>query len=390
MTEARRRARIPIAQAALAAEGVSALICRMPENLVMLTGYWPVLGRSAAIIPAAGDAVLIAPEMERAALDRAFVRDVRTFPVWKLGDPLPDQGLGRLLQEAAASLKLRGARVGVERSPDEDLAPTQKLTEPWHPARPSQVMLEAISAEFVDLSPLLTQLRALKTSDELDRLRVANEVAGFGLRAFFDSVTDAHSEAEVAADVERAILAQGTGYKGTVHARGEALVFSGTERLNQVSWGYAPATNRRLRRGDLVMLELCTVADGYYSDLTRMATVGPPSRRQRDLMEAVSEAQQAAIRAVRPGVSGDAVDRAARDTLKARGLADHFVHITGHGLGFRYHEAIPLLYPGAENVLAEGMVTSIEPGIYSPEFGGIRIEDNVVVTAQGVEVLSAG
>ncbi|HEY3246741.1 MAG TPA: Xaa-Pro peptidase family protein [bacterium] len=381
-------ARITAVQSALAGAQLSALICRLPENVVLLSGYWPVLARSAVMIPVTGDPILIAPMMELEALSRTFIGDVRTFPVWKLGDPPPNEGLGRMLREAAAALGLRGARVGVEGSPDEDLAPTQKLVEPWHPAGPSRTILEALGAEVEDASPLLTQLRARKTAGELQRLRVANEIAAFGLHAFAAGVAEGRTEAEVAADVERAILAQGTGYKGTVHARAQALVFSGTERLNRVSWGYAPSTARRLARGDLVMVELCTVADGYYSDLTRMATVGTPSNRQAELLQAVAVAQRAAIAAVRPGVNGDAVDRAARDALQARGLADHFIHITGHGLGFRYHEGIPLLYPGATDVLAEGMVTSIEPGIYGPEFGGIRIEDNVAVTSSGSEVLS--
>lgn len=380
--------RLTAVQSALTAEGIRALIARMPENLVMLAGYWPVIGRSAVIIPATGVPVLIAPEMERDALARSFLPDVRTFPVWKLGDPPPDEGLSRLVRDALAPLRVQGARVGVERSPDEDLSPTQKLTEPWHPARPTGAMLEALGAELVDISPMLTQLRARKTAAEVERLRVANEIAGFGLRAFSAAAAEGRTEAEVAADVERAILAQGTGHKGTVHARGEAIVFSGTERLHRLSWGFAPSTARRLARGDLVMIELSTVADGYYSDLTRMATIGPPSSRQRDLLEAVAAAQRAAIAAIRPGATGDAVDRAAREVLKARGLADRFIHITGHGLGFRYHEGIPLLYPGSNSVLAEGMVTSVEPGIYAPEFGGIRIEDNVVVTPGGARVLS--
>lgn len=382
------RERVPAVQAALAAEGLRALIARQPENLVMLAGYWPVIGRSALVVPADGEPILIAPEMEREALARTFIADVRTFPVWKLGDPPPDESLGRRLQDAAAALGLRGARVGVEESPDEDLSPTQKVTEPWFPAQPAGALLAALGADLVDASPLLRRQRARKTPGELTRLRVANEIAGFGIRAFSVAVAEGRTEAEVAAEVERAIVSQGTGYKGTVHARGEALVFSGVERLHRVGWGYAPTTARRLERGDLVMLELSTVADGYYSDLTRMATVGPPSPRQQELLDAVSAAQQAAIAAVRPGITGDAVDRAARDLLRARGLGDYFIHLTGHGLGFRYHEGIPLLYPGAGDVLAEGMVTSVEPGIYAPEFGGVRIEDNIAVTADGAEVLS--
>lgn len=380
--------RITKVRAALTAEGLQALICRQPENLVMLAGYWPVIGRSALVVPAGGEPILMAPEMEREALARTFITDVRTFPVWKLEDPPPDESLGRLLRQAAAALRLGGMRVGVEQSPDEDLSPTQKVTEPWFPAQPAAGQLAALGAELVDASPLLREQRARKTSAELARIRVASEIAGFGIRAFYAAVDEGRTEAEVAAEVERVILAQGTGYKGTVHARGEALVFSGTDRLFRVAWGFAPTTARRMERGDLVMLELSTVADGYYSDLTRMATIGSPTSEQRELLDAVAAAQRAAIGAIRPDVTGDAVDRAARDALRARGLADYFIHITGHGLGFRYHEGVPLLYPGAEGMLAEGMVTSIEPGIYGREFGGVRLEENVAVTGRGADILS--
>jgi Xaa-Pro dipeptidase len=376
-------------QAALAAEGLRALICRQPENLVMLAGYWPVIGRSALLLPADGEPVLLAPEMEYEALARTFISDVRTFPVWKLGDPAPEESLTRGLRDATATLGLIGSPVGVEHSPDEDLTPTQKVLEPWYPALPAARLLAGIGVTPVDASALLRRLRARKTAAELQRLRVANEIAAFGIRAFYAAVDEGRSETDVAAEVERAILTRGVGYKGTVHARGQALVFSGAERLFRVGWGFAPSTERRLARGDLVMLELSTVADGYYSDLTRMATVGPASARQQELLEAVRTAQQAALAAIRPGATGDVVDRAARDVLEARRLGGVFIHITGHGLGFRYHEAVPLLAPGAGDPLAEGMVTSVEPGVYAPEFGGVRIEDNVAVTASGVEILSS-
>lgn len=381
--------RIEQTQAALQSEGLDALICRLPENLVMLAGYWPVIGRSALLIPTSGDPELFAPAMESDPLGRAFIREIKTFPVWKLSDPLPDQSLTRLLTDAVRAQGLRGKRVGFEGSVDEDLAPTQKVTEPWRPAGPTAAMLAELGCQLVDAAPLLRRLRAIKTAEDLRRLRTSNQIAAFGLRAFEEAVDEGRTEAEVAAAVEAAILSRGTGHEGTVHARGEALVFSGTKRLYDVGWGYAPSTSRRMRRGDLVMLELSTLADGYVSDLTRMATVGKPSQRQQELLQAVAAAQRAAIGAIRPGVTGDAVDRAARDSLKQVGLADRFIHITGHGLGFRYHEPVPLLYPGSQDVLEQGMVMSVEPGVYDVEFGGVRIEDNAAVTSKGAEVISA-
>lgn len=381
--------RITQTQEALAAERLDALICRLPEHLVMLAGYWPVIGRSALLLPASDAPVLFAPAMERDALRRAFVSEIRTFPVWKLGDPLPDAGLGKLLKDAVSSMGLRGKRVGFEGSGDEDLSPTQKVTEPWRPAAPTSAMLTDLGCQLVDVMPVLRRLRATKTNEDLERLRIANQIAGFGLRAFQEAVAEGRTEAEVAAAVEQAILSRGTGYEGTVHARGEALVFAGTERLSGVGWGYAPSTSRRLRAGDLVMLELSTVADGYFSDLTRMATVGRPSSRQQEVLDAVRRAQRSAIEAIRPGVTGNAVDSVARGILESAGLGDQFIHITGHGLGFRYHEPMPLLYPGSKDVLQVGMVTSVEPGVYDEEFGGARIEDNVAVRSDGAEVLSS-
>lgn len=379
--------RIERARSAMRRYGLSALVCRLPENVVLLSGYWPVIGRSAVIVPDDGDPVLFAPEMERQALDRAFVKDIRTFPVWKLQDPDPEASLARLISDWVASHGLAGKRAGVEMA-FEDIAPAQKVLEPWAAATPSRRALETAGLHLIDATELLTQLRARKTPAEIQRIRTANEVAQFGVRAFEQRLGPGIAEHELAAAVEEAVVRLGTGYRGTVHARAQALIFSGTERLYGVGWGYAPNTTRRIQPGELVMLELCVVADGYYCDLTRMGVAGQPSTRQQELLTAVQEAQRAALEAIRPGVTGDEVDRAAREALGRYGLRDAFVHSTGHGVGFRYHERYPLLFPGSQDVLEEGMVTSVEPGIYAPEFGGIRLEDDVVVTAHGAEVLS--
>ena len=149
-----------------------------------------------------------------------------------------------------------------------------------------------------------------------------------------------------------------------------------------------PSTARVIEEGDLVMVEMATLMDGYYSDLTYMAVAGEPSPRQRQVHNAVLEAQQAAAQELRPGNAVSAPDRAARAVLDRHGLGEYFVHITGHGLGFRFHESGPFLMPGASGVLEEGMVTSVEPGVYIPGFGGIRIEDDVAVGATGPVFLS--
>jgi len=386
MTEDRERG--TRVQAALAAAGLDALVCRLPENLVLLAGYWPVIGRSAVVVPREGDPVLVAPSLEQEALRRTTIADVRTFRVWHLDDPAPDVVLGTLLRQIAADRGLRGKRIGIEAS-FEDLAPTQKILEPWAPATPSRdVLTEAFGDHLIDATNLLVETRGRKTPYEIERIRTAVEVAVFGLEAFAEAVALGRRDVEIAAAVEHAVATRGAGYSGTLHARAQALVFSGEDRLAAYGWGVAPSSTRVLQDGDLVMIELSVVADGYYADLTRMRAAGHVSAEVVEAYEAVREAQAAAVRAVRPGVAWAAVDAAARDILHARGYGKAFIHHTGHGVGFRYHEPIPFLHPQAQGVLEEGMVLTIEPGIYGPGIGGIRIEDNIVVGSTGAVMLS--
>ncbi len=373
---------------ALEANGLDALVCRLPENVVLLAGYWPIIGRSAVVWPREGDPVLVAPEMEREPLDRATVTDIRTYDTWKLSDPSPDDSLRHILKDVALDLGLVGKRIGYEGS-FEDISPTQKVLEPWQLGTAAQAMLRDIFGEsLVDATNLLVGLRAIKTPLEIERIRVANEIAGFGLEAFRKSVASGVRECDVQAAVESAVVARGTGYKSTHHARAQAVVFSGAERLWRWGWGLGTTSDRLIRPGDLVMLELSTVADGYYSDLTRMIAVPPVAPQVQEAYDACLAANQAAIAAVRAGATGRDVDAAARAVLASRGYAAEFIHHTGHGVGFRYHEPIPFLHPSVEGQLAIGMVHTIEPGIYSQEFGGMRVEDNVLVAATGAEVLS--
>jgi Xaa-Pro dipeptidase len=146
--------------------------------------------------------------------------------------------------------------------------------------------------------------------------------------------------------------------------------------------------DRRLQPGDLVLLDFGAAIDGYKGDTTRMAVVGRPGSRELDLHRLVVEAHDAGIAAVRPGVTTGDVDAAARAVLVKAGLGDRFIHRVGHGLGLQVHED-PSLDPGSRTVLEEGMTFTIEPGVYMPGWGGLRIEDDLVVTDAGARVLTA-
>ena len=211
-------------------EGLDALVCRLPENVVLLTGYWPVVGRSAAVLTLEHGPILLAPEMEAYAIQGAWAEDVHTFPVWRLVDPDPQDSLNELLAAVAARYGLKGRRVGYDGA-FEDIAPTQRVAEPWAWASASiQALAGVLDAAIVDATPLLVEARAIKFPPDIARIKVANEVAGFGLDAFFASIDTGRTEAEVAAAVESAILARGTGHQGTKHASGQAVVrLNGTD-----------------------------------------------------------------------------------------------------------------------------------------------------------------
>ena len=149
------------------------------------------------------------------------------------------------------------------------------------------------------------------------------------------------------------------------------------------------STARRLENGDLVLIELATCVNGYWSDLTRTAPVGRPKPEVGEMLYLVTEAQQTALEAIGPGVPAGHIDALARDQIAAPGLSAYFTHHTGHHVGFRYHDPGFAISPGEAAKLEPCMVITIEPGVYVPERGGgARIEDNVLVTESGHEVLS--
>ena len=379
--------RLSRVRAGMAEAGLDALLCRLPENVLLLSGHWPLIGWSFLFFPLEGTPVCIVPDCD-ANEAKAELRDIecRTFSFGVLASGNPFESIAGHLKEIAAGCK--ADKVGIE-SGFEAIAPPWNAAEPAVPAKYTKQLLSEVFGEkkLVDATGLLQSQRACKTAHEAEKLRIANEISAFGLEIFQTLAAPGISGVELAAEVERAVMVEGTGYKDVSRVRAFAQVATGAE---ETAIGYRPmeiSSCRKLESGDIVLLELAVVADGFWSDRTRVRVAGTANTRQLEIFNVVKEAQTAAIAKAASGITAGEVDDAARTIIRNAGFEKEFLHVTGHGIGLCYHEPTPLICPGSDLVLQPGMVHSIEPGIYFPEFGGMRIEDDVLITESGCEVL---
>jgi Xaa-Pro dipeptidase len=374
--------RVAQLQQAMGEADVDVLFLRLPENVVLATGWWvQIPGLGIAVVPRRGEASLLIPEYEAPEARTTWPGDIRTFPAIRFDGPSAAAEIPRLLGELAAEHGLAGATVGYEGS-FEAVAPPQIDGEPNTVAKPTLELIRSAFAteRLVDVTSLLESIKAVKTESDLEQLRVTNEIARFGLDAFKEHSVPGRTEAEIAAEVGKAIVARGHGYEGARVVRCYPTVWSGPETA--VGWQYFRSRDRQVERDDVVMLELGTVADGYWADHTRTVVAGTATDRQRWALAAVLEAQRAAFAAARPGATGAEVDAASRAACAEAGF-EQFPHHTGHGVGFRYHESLPWITRGSEHVLEAGMTIVTEPGVYEAGLGGFRWEDNAVVTESG-------
>ncbi|HXM63798.1 MAG TPA: Xaa-Pro peptidase family protein [Terriglobales bacterium] len=369
----------------LGRQDLQAWIAWRPDELLMLSGYFPFWGASLLIYFADAEPVLFIPQIEPHDHIPAGLR-VQEYP-W--GDLKCSDPYSVLVSAVGAELAKAGGKsrhFGMSFSAARTSLPIQAAEQiPIPEGFAGQ--LSALAAEpDAQHQAAFADLYLRKTPEEIDAIRLANRVADVGLQAFSENLQPGVVETEVAAAVESAIYRQ-IGHDGIFHSRGWAMVQSGPNSAH--AGRFNRSTGRRLENGDLVLIELATCVNGYWSDLTRTAPVGSLKPEVEQVLAIVRDSQQAAVDGIRPGVSAGDIDALARDMIGAKGLASFFTHHTGHHVGFRYHDPGFLILPGESAKLEPGMVITIEPGVYVPERGGgARIEDNVLVTESGHEVLS--
>ena len=347
---------------AIERSGLNAIALNPGPSLYYLTGLnFHLMERPVvALFPIHDTPCIVLPELEAAKVQSVSF-PLRAFTYGEDPSRWPEA-----FQQAVRTLELENGVIGVE------------------PLRlrflELRLLEEALpQGRFVSGADLVASLRRIKDPSEAAAMRRAVDIAQRALNAALPSIRPGTSERELASELTLQLYRHGSDPEMPF----APIVSAGPNSANP----HASPTNRLIVPGDLLVIDWGASTERYFSDLTRTFAIGEVEPRLREIARLVKEANLAAQAAVRPGVSAAAVDRAARQVIEAAGYGEFFIHRTGHGLGLDAHEE-PYIRAGNDEILEPGMAFTIEPGIYLPGDNGVRIEDNVIVTQEGCEVLS--
>jgi len=345
------------------ANGVECVALVPGANLRYFTGLTMQLSErpTVAFIPAQGPLSLLLPALEVAAAKIHLPESAQLFSY------RDEEGHELAFMRVAEALALVGKPIGVEYL-------TMRMLEM------RRIEQTAAGCQLLATEPWLPLLRMRKNEPELALMRRAVQIAERAMQRLLDerAIRPGRTELEVAADLRIAMLREG--------GQGEAfspIVAAGPNSAAP----HTTASDRPLAEGDLVVIDWGAVYEGYRSDITRTFVMGSPSSQVKAIYGIVLTANQAGRMAVRAGMPAQEIDRAARRPIILAGYEQHFTHRTGHGLGLETHEP-PYIVQGNPLLLQAGMTFTVEPGIYVPGVGGVRIEDNVLVSEQGCETLT--
>jgi len=363
-------------------QDLTALVVRAPDNLVYLTNYWCMKGYDAAVFPREGEPTLIALEPQQADAERnSWTKDIRFFKGYHESDPRPPQY--RALDVALKVLKERdlGEKVAVELNMGTQSADRMV----GEPTTPTQMYFDAfgeVAGRVVDATPLLNEARAIKTPQEVERMRLANELAALAMDYTREHIRPGMKESEVGAMYESFVHGVGVGYKGKVEmARAFTLVWSGKGIAT-----FTATSDRPIQKNEPTLLEIWVCVDGYWTDLTKNICPGELTPEYNQLLDLLLNVFNEAIDYARDGADFPGLDRLIRARIADGGYPGQPSHPICHGVGARAHE-FPYAHQAGTGTIKRGMVLAIEPGIYWPGGGGLRLEDNFLITDEGNEKL---
>jgi Xaa-Pro dipeptidase len=372
----RDEAKLERVRALMAEHDLDALVVRAPDNVLYLTNFWGMKGYDACVLPREGEPVLICLEAsEEDAARTAWTDDVRLVRGYADDDPRPVPA--RTLDAALAATRDHGS-VGLELSlgtqaSDRMVGEPTTFTRAWFDAWP----------DACDATPLLSAARAVKTPQEVERVSLANEIAAAAMEHVRAELRVGMTEAEAAAIWLGYVHGQGTGWAGKVElALGYSLVWAGRGIKTFTATGSLPVTE-----DEPTLFEIWVCADGYWADHTKLLCAGELRADYRDLEAGLLEVYERAIAHCVPGASLAELDVLVRDGIAALGYPGQPTHPICHGVGARAHEP-PYAHRAGGGTVVEGMVLAIEPGCYWEGGGGLRVEDNFLITSEGAQRLS--
>jgi Xaa-Pro dipeptidase len=360
----------------MAEEELDALVVRAPDNVLYLTNFWPMKGYDAVVFPRDGEPTLICLEASADDAARtAWARDVRLFAGYAPDDPRPP--FARTLDLARAATRDHD-RVGIELSlgtqaSDRMVGEPTTFTREWFDGFPNAR----------DATPLLARSRATKTGQEIERMRLANAIAAAAMEHVAHELRPGMKECEAAALWEGFVHGEGTGWEGKVElALGYSLVWSGPGIRT-----FTATTDRPVQEHEPTLFEIWVCADGYWADHTKNVCPGVLDERYDELLDQLLAVYARAIDHCRPGASLAELDRLVRDGLAEAGYPGQPSHPICHGVGARAHEP-PYAHQAGGGTIEAGMVLAVEPGVYWDGGGGLRLEDNFLISDDGAEKLS--
>ena len=363
-------------------QGVSALVVRAPDNILYLTNYWCMKGYDAVVFPQEGEPTLIVLEPQLADAERnSWTKDLRFFKGYDDRDPRPPQF--RAFDLALQVLKERSLadKVAVELNMGTQ-ASDRMVGEPTTFTQTYFDLFRKAARDVVDSTPLLTEARAIKTPQEIERMRLANELAALAMDHTREHMRPGMKESEVGGMYEGFVHGLGVGYKGKVEmARAFTLVWSGKGIATFTATG-----DRPIQKDEPTLFEIWVCADGYWTDLTKNACPGELKPEYQKLLDLLLSVFNSAVSFARQGASFPELDKLVRARIAEGGYPGQPSHPICHGVGARAHEP-PYAHQAGTGTMREGMVLAIEPGIYWPGGGGLRLEDNFWITGQGNEKL---
>ena len=363
-------------------QDLEALVVRAPDNVLYLSNYWCMKGYDALVFPREGESTLIALEPQLADAQRnSWTTEIRLFKGYDERDPRPPQY--RSLDVALDVLKQAGLtrKIGVELNMGTQSA-DRMVGEPTTPTQNFFDAFRKIAGEVVDATPLLNEARAIKTAQEIERMKLANELAALAMEHTRDRLRPGMKESEVGAIYEGFVHGIGVGYKGKVEmARAFTLVWSGKGIATFTATG-----DRPVQKNEPTLLEIWVCVDGYWTDLTKNICPGELSPQYQRLLDLLLKVFKEAVSFSVDGASLPELDRLVRARIAEGGYPGQPSHPICHGVGARAHE-YPYAHQAGGGSIRKGMVLAIEPGIYWPGGGGLRLEDNFWITGNGNEKL---